>query len=141
MAAVGPGGSHYENDKKPMLVWEDFKDQTEFKDVAYEQFRSSLRRYRNTIKEKAGWIAWKPSAARQVLLTDLDWGGYLRDNDRTAEDLWEHYRVMRQFADVPFAQFEWFLAMYREKSKKDDGRIDKELQALQHDRQIGRAHV
>lgn len=136
MAAVGPGGSHYENHKKPKLVWEDFKDRTEFKGVAYEQFRSSLWRYRKTVKEKAGWINWKSSAARQVLLQDLDWGGYLRDNDRTAEELWEHYRLLRQFADVPFTQFEWYLAKYREKSKKDDGRIDKELQALQHDRLI-----
>eukprot|EP00957_Ditylum_brightwellii_P172210 13109602-Ditylum_brightwellii.AAC.1 len=53
---------------------------------------------------KPGWIDWVNSAAREILLEDLEPGGFLRDkNHMPASEIWEFYRKNPEFKEPPVA--------------------------------------
>ena len=68
---------------------------------------------------RQGWINWKVSAAREIVLEDLDPGGWLHDEDETpAKDIFEIYlKNHEEFAEVPFEQFQARLIDYRKDKK------------------------
>jgi hypothetical protein len=63
---------------------------------------------------KPGWIDWRTSAARKVILEDLQPGGFLHGKDAMAtKDVWDIYRTKPAFAGVAYGQFRDRLAGHR----------------------------
>ena len=54
-----------------------------------------------------GWIKWRSSAAREILIEDLEEGGWLYDDQPEAHVVFEIYKQKQvEYQDVPFDQFE-----------------------------------
>ena len=71
-----------------------------------------------------GFIDWRSSKARAILLRDLEPGGYLADKENVlAKDLFIWYKTMAEFEQVIFKQFKDRLAGHR-KQLKSKGFID-----------------
>jgi hypothetical protein len=87
---------------------------------------------------KEGWINWRASAARNIMLDDLRLGYLPVDaKDLSAEDAWQHiYQHIAEFSGVVFAQFKARLQDYRREAKKDVARAAVEYGALMHDRAL-----
>ena len=60
-------------------------------------------------------IPWRGSAAREILLRDLEAGFLgLRDDETSAEEAWEYvYKHLVEFDKVPFEQFKKQLQAHR----------------------------
>ena len=85
----------------------------EFAGVVFAQFRDRLRDHRNEA-DRRGWRKFKPSAARDTMLGDMQPGGYLFGKaDMSAKVAFEHYSALPEFVGVVFAQFEDRLKAYR----------------------------
>ena len=137
-----PGGDLVDNHDAPEVVWERYRDKDHFNTMLFHQFQAKLKYYRRASAKKKGWIKWYPSAPREVLLQDLENGGYLHCNNEEAEELWEkHYKQLPQFQEVPFAQFKENLKSHRKASMKEKMRSKLELEALHHDRNKGESIV
>lgn len=69
--------------------------------------------------KRKGWINWRNSAAKKVLLGDLETGRLsVNVDDKSAEEAWQHYKTNIAFANVAFAQFKERLKSHREQVKK-----------------------
>ena len=88
--------------------------------------------------QREGWIDWRTSEARQVVLDDLVDGILSVEEDEvSAVEAWNMvYKHLVEFRDVVFSQFEARLADHRSQIKHKTGHIDRQVAALQHDRQI-----
>jgi hypothetical protein len=53
-----------------------------------------------------GWIEWRSSAAREILLDDLEPDGILQQQDGvSAEEVFEYYSLFPEFEGIVFSQF------------------------------------
>ena len=87
--------------------------------------------------KKEGWISWRGCAARTVLMTDLIDGILPVEASRiTAEEAWEVYKTMDEFAIVVFDQFKARLQDHRKQVAENKIRAARELDALRHDRRL-----
>lgn len=86
---------------------------------------------------KPGWIDWRKSPARQVLIKDLQPGGplHMRDN-LSAEDIFGWYKQFPAFKDVVFDQFQGRLQDHRAAANKIDFLAQQQEQYMKHDREI-----
>jgi hypothetical protein len=85
---------------------------------------------------REGWIDWKASKARQILLDDLE-AGLLPVNadDLSAEEAWDiMYGHMAEFVEVVFSQFKERLRDHRKQVGEQTARSALESEALVHDR-------
>ena len=82
-----------------------------------ERLRLSKEEEVNRKKEaKAKWVDWINHAAREILLEDLEPGGWLYNLDEEAQVVFDTYKARQEeFDDVPFDQFE---VRYKEATKK-----------------------
>jgi hypothetical protein len=65
---------------------------------------------------KAQWVDWKNHAAREILMEDLERGGWLYGLDEDARVVFDTYKTKQEeFKDIPFDQFE---VRYKEATKK-----------------------
>jgi hypothetical protein len=75
-------------------------------------------------KKNEGWIKWRTSEARDVLLRALQVDGYLFERDNiSAEDAWMHFSTRREFENVVFSQFKERLRCYRKTAAEKPGWI------------------
>jgi hypothetical protein len=87
--------------------------------------------------ENTGWVDWRKTAARQVLLDDLEPDGYLFGKDHiSAEVLWQFYRKLPQFQLVVFSQFKARLKDHRQQASVLLLLAQRDARALAHDRQL-----
>ena len=64
-------------------------------------------------------VPWKGSAAREVILRDLQPGGFLHGKDEmTAKDVWPNYQERDEFKNVEFTQFRDRLRDHRKQYKQ-----------------------
>ena len=83
------------------------------------------------------WITWNHSIPQQRLLEDLSPGGILFQKDHvTAQEAWSFYKNERGFENVVFSQFEARLKGHRQQVNKHHHASQRDLAALQHDRQL-----
>ena len=86
---------------------------------------------------RTGWIDWKNSAAREILMEDLEPHGWLYENNDDAVVIYEVYKHLQsEFADVSFDQFEARLKAARQQCAIRRARSREELMALEHDRRL-----
>jgi hypothetical protein len=87
---------------------------------------------------REGWIKWKPSKAKQILLDDLEEGILPVDADElSAEEAWEiMYSHMAEFNEVVFSQFKDRLRDHRKQVREDTARAAIEAELLAHDRSL-----
>lgn len=89
-------------------------------------------------KEKTkGWIDWRNHAAREILIEDLEQGGWLHaEDDVDARDVFEVYQSWHEeiFQEVPFSQFEVRYNEAIKKAEKRRARSAQELEWLKRDR-------
>jgi hypothetical protein len=86
---------------------------------------------------RPGWINWKASRARQILLDDLESGVLpVDEEDCSAEDAWAIYSQMTEFVPVIFSQFKERVRDHRKQCREQITRSDRELDMLAHDRQL-----
>ena len=82
-------------------------------------------------------IDWVKSAARKVLLEDLEEGVLRFGSDVvSAQEAWEHYRHLDEVANVIFDQFKKHLHGHPQQVGLKKTHIQKQLEALDHDRQL-----
>jgi hypothetical protein len=88
--------------------------------------------------KKPGWIAWRSSAAREILLDDLlPPDGILFGKDHVApEEVWEFYKEQEGFQNVVFDQFQERLKSHRKQVSKTYVKSREEEAALARDRHI-----
>eukprot|EP00980_Cylindrotheca_fusiformis_P026501 scaffold16306_cov113-Cylindrotheca_fusiformis.AAC.1 len=93
-----------------------------------------------TLKRKSknnDFINWRSSAARAIVIEDLVRGILpLENSQMTAEEAFEIYREMDEFAGVVFVQFRLRLKDHRSQVKKDLLRSRYEEECLRHDRRL-----
>jgi hypothetical protein len=71
-------------------------------------------------KKNTDWIRWISSAARKMILDDLQPGGFLFNNDElSAEDAFAHYTTLPEFSVVVFSQFKERLKDHRKQAKSN----------------------
>ena len=72
---------------------------------------------KDKVKKDRGWIDWQNSAAREIMMEDLEPGGWLYgEDDLDAKLVYDVYKSRQEeFSDVPFDQFE---ARYNDATKK-----------------------
>lgn len=87
---------------------------------------------------RTGWIDWRNSEPRKILMGDLIAGILpLDENEMPARDAWELcYSLMAEFitAGVVYSQFEARLKDHRKQLNEDVIRAAQEADALDHDR-------
>jgi hypothetical protein len=89
--------------------------------------------------EKPGWIDWVNSAAREIILEDLEPGGFLHDkNDLEASKVWEFYKKLPEFKGPPvvFSQFELRLKDHRKQATIRHMASKREEIMMQNDRKL-----
>jgi hypothetical protein len=89
--------------------------------------------------KKPGWINWRNSAPREIILEDLDPGGFLfGKDDMPATVAWEHYKGLEELNNPPvaFDQFEVCLKDYRKKALRRAIVSTEEEKMFKHDRKI-----
>ena len=84
--------------------------------------------------ERPDWIQWRHSAARMVLVDDLENG--VLALEESAEEAWARYKSHRDFQGTCFEQFQENLETYRTSMKGRRQRSLQQKQALAHDRVI-----
>jgi hypothetical protein len=88
-----------------------------------------------------GWIIWRKSDARAMILEDLEPGGVLIGMDHlSAEDVWEYYRKEPQFKLVVFSQFEARLKDHRKQAGDARKMAKRDALAVVHDRSLYQRH-
>ncbi len=87
---------------------------------------------------REGWIKWKTSTAKQILMDDLQSGILAVDPaDMPAEEAWDIcYSHMAEFVPVVFSQFKERLRDHRKQVGADITRAARELEYLAHDRSL-----
>jgi hypothetical protein len=84
-----------------------------------------------------GWIKWRASKARIVLMQDLIDGILPVESSRiSAEDAWDIYKTMEEFATVVFSQFKARLQDHRKQISDNKIRAARELEFLVHDKSL-----
>jgi hypothetical protein len=88
--------------------------------------------------KKPGWIDWRSSAAREILLEDLlPPDGILFGKDHVAPvEVWEFYKKQEGFQNVVFDQFQERLKAHRKQVSKTYVKSREEEAALARDRHI-----
>lgn len=88
-------------------------------------------------KQKKPKFIWRTSAARNILLYDLETGKLsLNENETSTHKAWQTYSKYSEFASVEYPVFEHFLKEYRTKGTKKAWRAFSEEVALSKDRQL-----
>ena len=83
------------------------------------------------------WIDWRNSAAREIMLEDLQPGDILYEQPKaSAQKLFEYYKHFPEFKKVVFSQLEARLKSYRKNASERVARSRLEAKWLQHDRSI-----
>ena len=89
------------------------------------------------VSRRPGWIDWKTSMARTIILDDLASGVLpVNEADCSAEDAWTVYSKMGDFAPVIFSQFKERVKGHRKHCRAQITRSDREYDMLAHDRQL-----
>jgi hypothetical protein len=86
--------------------------------------------------KKPGWIDWVNSAAREIILEDLEPSGYLFEKDDIpASIVWEHYKKLPEFSGPPvvFDQFQTRLKDHRVQAARRLKASKQEQKMMQHD--------
>ena len=84
-----------------------------------------------------GWINWRSSAARAILLRDLEPGGPLVGMDHVpARDIYEYYKDKPGFEQVVFDQFKDRLADHRKQASRDREYAERDAEACRVDRLV-----
>ena len=88
--------------------------------------------------KKKGWIDWRNSAAREILMEDLEQGGWLYGkDDMDAKEVFDIYQAKQEeFQEVPFSQFQYRYDAAIDKAKKRRERSAQEEEWMRHDRLI-----
>lgn len=88
---------------------------------------------------REGWIDWRTSQAKQVLLNDLfNLTLPVDENEVSTEQAWEHYRHHPAFVGPPVV-YEQFAERLRDHRAQIGGRIERaqwEMAAMSHDRLV-----
>ena len=86
---------------------------------------------------RSGWVDWRVSAARAILVRDLEPGGLLHNMDVVpAAHLFKFYKNLPEFADVPFDQFKERLKDHRKQSNDAKALVERDHKAQQVDRRV-----
>ena len=88
---------------------------------------------------KDGWINWRRSKARELILNDLRTGVLSLDRNETSEEqAWDIYKHMPQFVQegIVFDQFKQRLRDHRKQMGKKAYNSQRQADALAHDRQL-----
>jgi hypothetical protein len=90
------------------------------------------------VARRDGWIDWRTSRARQIILDDLESGVLPVDEEEcSAEDAWTFvYSKIADFDPVIFSQFKERVKDHRKQCREKITRADLELEMLLHDRQF-----
>jgi hypothetical protein len=106
--------------------------------AAREEFASAKKKKKQQDNSGKGWINWRKSAAREILLEDLEPNGWLYGQEdldvKIIFDIYKH--TMDEFNDVPFDQFQ---ARYNDSISKAAvrrARAAEEEAWLEHDRRL-----
>jgi len=84
---------------------------------------------------KAKWVDWINHAAREILMEDLERGGWLYDLDEEARVVFDIYKQKQEeFADIPFDQFALRYNEATKKAAKRRARSAQEEEWLERDR-------
>jgi hypothetical protein len=87
---------------------------------------------------KAEWVDWKNHVAREILMEDLESGGWLydleEDDARVVFDIYQ--RRQEEFNDVPFNQFALRYKDATKQAAKRRARSAQELEWLERDRRL-----
>ena len=90
--------------------------------------------------KRKGWIDWRKSAAREILLEDLCPGGWLEAIDNPLEKAPMIFQVYKhtyeEFEDVEYDQFEARLKDYVRENKKSKERSKEEEKWMREDRKL-----
>lgn len=88
-------------------------------------------------QRRAGWVNWRTSEARKIILEDLEPGGILDSRHHlSVAEVWEFYRSLEGFENVLFSQFEKRLIDHRKQAKNSRDLAARDLAAVEHDRQL-----
>ena len=87
---------------------------------------------------RAGWIDWRNSRAKQVILEDLErYFLPLEEEDMSTEDAWTYvYQGMPEFEFVQFSQFQARLKDHRKQVKKRQVAASRQQHDFVRDRQL-----
>eukprot|EP00980_Cylindrotheca_fusiformis_P018858 scaffold6293_cov120-Cylindrotheca_fusiformis.AAC.3 len=108
-------------------AWKNYENTNDWKGVSYGFFSQKVRALRTKWSRQDG-IDWGKSAARMIILYDLESSRLSTDNDEDPpSEVWEEiYSKLEEFEDVPpYWQFEENVIKLR---KAHDKSIDKSLQ-------------
>jgi hypothetical protein len=84
-----------------------------------------------------GWIDWRSSAARAILLRDLEPGGLLVGMDHeTAENVFAYYKGKPGFEQVVLSQFKARLSDHRKQASRDRKYAERDSEACRVDRLV-----
>ena len=88
-------------------AWKNYEKTNDWKGVSFGFFSQKVRALRTKWSRRDG-IEWGKSAARMVILYDLESNVLSTDNDENPpSEIWEEiYSKMEEFEDVPYWQFE-----------------------------------
>jgi hypothetical protein len=88
-------------------------------------------------RKNPDWIDWRTSAARQILMEDLEPEGILFGKDHVlAEKAWEFYSTLPEFSRVVFTQFKVRIKDHRTQANKQSRASQRDVRALAHDRAL-----
>ncbi len=83
-------------------------------EVVLERLRLAKEEKKN--RQKRAKDSWVDHAAREILMEDLEPGGWLYDLDEEARVVFDTYKArLEEFQDIPFGQFK---VRYKEATKK-----------------------
>jgi hypothetical protein len=101
-----------------------------------EQLRLAKEEKKDRQKQaKSKWVDWINHAAREILMEDLEPGGWLYDLDEDAGVVFETYKAKQEeFKDVPLDQFEVRYKDATKKAAKRRARSAEEEEWLDRDR-------
>jgi hypothetical protein len=89
------------------------------------------------VMRRPGWIAWKASEARKIILYNLEKGVLpVDEEDCSAEHAWEYYSRLAEFALVQFSQLKERVRDHRKQCREQITWADCELEMLERDRQF-----
>jgi hypothetical protein len=113
----------------------------EFSNVPFAQFRERLRDHRKQVSGKTqrrGWITWKGSTPRRILIEDLVTGMLPVDGtELSADEAWyTYYSRLEEFKNVPLEQFRERVSDHREQVNGDLGRAITEESYFLYDRRL-----
>jgi hypothetical protein len=133
-----PGGYLFDKDDiSAEVAYEHYVTMPEFANVVFSQFKFQLAAHRKQAKTNTDWTDWKKCPGRQVLIDDLQPGGLLFEKPEiTAEEAFEFYTTLPEFARVVFSQFKVRLESHREQANVQSRAAHEDMQAFLHDRRL-----